>query len=45
MDSFLIVTNDGKDKDYSVTYRVKELLEEAGKNCVICQKDENKQTC
>ncbi len=42
MDSFLIVTNDGKDKDYSVTYRVKELLEEAGKNCVICQKDENK---
>ena len=42
MDNFLIVTNDGKDKDYSVTYRVKSLLEEAGKCCCICQKDEEK---
>lgn len=42
MNNFLIVTNDGKDKDYSVTYRVKELLEEAGKNCTLCRKDDNK---
>ncbi len=42
MNRFLIVTNDGKDVDRSVTNRVKELLEDAGKECLLCQKDENK---
>ena len=42
MNNFLIVTNDGKDTDYKVTYRVKGLLENAGKTCYLCQKDEQK---
>ena len=43
MEYFLIVTNDGKDADGQVTAKVKRLLEGAGKPCVLCQKDENKQ--
>lgn len=42
MDRFYIVTNDGKDPDYIVTNHVKELLEAAGKTCILCQKDEEK---
>lgn len=42
MDHFLIVTNDGKDTDFQVTYQVKDLLEAAGKTCSICEKDEHK---
>lgn len=43
MKHFLIVTNDGKDKEYKVTDHVKNLLEQAGMTCVICKKDEKKQ--
>ena len=43
MKHFLIVTNDGKDREYKVTDHVKNLLEQAGMTCVICEKDENKQ--
>ena len=43
MKHFLIVTNDGKDKEYKVTNHVKSLLEQAGKKCVLCEKDEKKQ--
>lgn len=42
MDHFLIVTNDGKDKDFQVTHQVKKLLEQAGKSCMLCKKDEHK---
>ena len=42
MNRFFIVTNDGKDKDFKVTNQIKQLLEEAGKECILCQKDENK---
>ena len=40
MNRFFIVTNDRKDKDYQVTNKVKELLETAGKECFLSQKDE-----
>lgn len=42
MDRFLIVTNDGKDTEQTVTRQVVALLESAGKVCTLCQKDENK---
>ena len=42
MDHFLIVTNDGKDKDFQVTHQVKKLLEQAGKSCMLCKKDGHK---
>lgn len=42
MDRFLIVTNDGKDIGHVVTLKIKTLLEEAGKDCTICQKSEDK---
>lgn len=42
MDRFFIVTNDGKDLDYRVTNRVKKLFSDAGKTCILCQKDEKK---
>ncbi len=42
MDNFLIVTNDGKDVGHVITMKIKALLEEAGKTCVICQKNEDK---
>ena len=42
MERFLIVTNDGKDTDYKVTNKIKNLLENAGKSCVLCEKDKCK---
>ena len=42
MDSFLIVTNDGKDTDQSVTRQVTGLLEASGLLCILFRKDENK---
>jgi len=42
MNRFLIVTNDGKDTDYKVTNKIKQLLEDAGKTCVLCEKDVEK---
>lgn len=42
MDRFLIVTNDGKDIDHSITNEVRALLESAGKICILCEKDEQK---
>lgn len=43
MKHFLIVTNDGKDKEYKITNHVKNLLEQAGMKCALCEKDEKKQ--
>lgn len=42
MNRFFIVTNDGKDTDYKVTNKVKHLLEDAGKTCILCEKDADK---
>ena len=42
MNRFVIVTNDGKDTDYRVTNKIKYLLEDAGKTCILCEKDANK---
>ncbi len=42
MNRFFIVTNDGKDIDNCVTDKVKTLLTAAGKECILCRKDENK---
>lgn len=42
MEYFLIVTNDGKDADGRVTAKVKQLLTDAGKICVLCEKDGDK---
>lgn len=42
MERFLIVTNDGKDKGYIVTSKVIKYLEERGKTCIRCEKDEEK---
>ncbi len=42
MDRFLIVTNDGKDTRQTVTGKIVDLLEAAGKVCILCQKDEHK---
>ncbi len=42
MEKFLIVTNDWKDKDGTVTNKVKRILEDGGKTYVLCQKDEHK---
>lgn len=43
MKHFLIVTNDGKDKEYTVTNHLKELLLQAGMTCTLCEKNEEKQ--
>ncbi len=42
MERFYIVTNDGKDSGGFVTEKVKRLLEEGGKTCILCRKDEDK---
>ena len=42
MEHFLSVTNDGKDADGRVTAKVKQLLTDAGKTCVLCEKDGDK---
>ena len=39
---FWIVTNDGKDTNHAVTGKVKELLETAGRSCILCEKDAEK---
>ena len=44
MNRFLIVTNDGKDREYAVTRRVTGLLEAAGRECILCKKDEHKKS-
>ena len=41
IDIFFIVTNDGKDTGRQVTGKVVRFLENAGKTCIQCQKDEN----
>lgn len=45
MERFFIVTNDGKDIGGRVTAKVKHLLEEQGKTCILCEKDEDKKDC
>ena len=42
MERFFIVTNDGKDPDFTVTDRVKDLLLGAGKTTYLCKKDTEK---
>lgn len=42
MNRFYIVTNDGKDPDFTVTGKVKRLLEKAGKTAYLCVKDDEK---
>lgn len=42
MERFFIVTNDGKDRDGQVTQKVKKLLENKGKLCFLCRKDDQK---
>ncbi len=42
MDKFLIVTNDGKDKDGKVTGEVLSLLKKNGKKGILCPKDAEK---
>ncbi|MGN1266781.1 MAG: NAD(+)/NADH kinase [Dorea sp.] len=42
MNRFFIVTNDGKDVDHQVTDKVSKLLTEAGKEVILCEKDEYK---
>lgn len=42
MERFFIITNDGKDKDGLVTRRVIRVLEKAGKVCIPCRKDADK---
>ncbi len=42
MDRFYIVTNDAKDPDYQITDQIREQLEDAGKTCILSQKDERK---
>ena len=44
MEHFLIVTNDGKDADGRVTEKVKQILTDAGKTCVLCEKDGDKKS-
>lgn len=42
MERFYIVTNDGKDKDSTVTEHIRQLLLRNGKTCVLCEKNEEK---
>lgn len=42
MEHILIVTNDGKDKDHSVTRQIKKIIENNGRKCTLCRKDEKK---
>lgn len=45
MERFYIVTNDGKDKDGSVTERICQRLKKAGKVCLFARKDKQKKIC
>lgn len=40
MERFYIITNRSKDKNNEVTMQIKGYLEEKGKTCILCQKDE-----
>ena len=40
MESFYIITNQLKDRDYSVTIEVKDYIERKGKRVILAQKDE-----
>ena len=40
MESFYIITNQLKDRDYSVTIEIKDYIERKGKHVVLAQKDE-----
>lgn len=40
MERFYIITNQGKDKNNEVTMQIKGYLEEKGKTCILCMKDE-----
>lgn len=42
MDRFYIVTNDAKDVKHQVTNKIKRLLTDGGKTCILCEKDEQK---
>ncbi len=42
MNTFYIVTNDAKDSDFQVTEQIKRTLENAGKTCILCQKNSRK---
>ena len=42
MNRFLIVTNDGKDREYAVSRLVTGLLEAGVRECILCKKDEHK---
>ena len=41
MESFYIITNQLKDRDYSVTIEVKDYIERKGKRVILAQKDED----
>ena len=40
MESFYIITNQLKDRDYSVTIEIKDYIERKGKYVILAQKDE-----
>ena len=40
MDCFYIITNKLKDKDYSITNKIRTYIEGKGKRCILSQKDE-----
>ena len=40
MESFYIITNQLKDRDYSVTIEIKDYIERKGKHVILAQKDE-----
>ena len=40
MESFYIITNQLKDRDYSVTIEIKDYIERKGKRVILAQKDE-----
>ena len=40
MESFYIITNQLKDRDYSVTIEIKDYIERKGKNVILAQKDQ-----
>lgn len=41
MDVFYLVANDGKDIGLKVTNHIVDMLEQAGKTCLLCRKDEH----
>ncbi len=41
MDTFYLVANDGKDIGLKVTNHIVDMLEQAGKNCLLCRKNEH----